>query len=86
LLLSNCVRCLIFFVYLVSVLIQHHFTCYHLVIKFLTQRAYGVQALCVVDVDLDRTSDALTAVSVQLDSTTTSMACMALVVCVQQVS
>ena len=43
------------FIHLVNVLLQNRFTCYHLVSKFFTQTAFGVQASCVVHADMDPT-------------------------------
>ena len=74
------------FIYLVNVLLQNRFTWFHLVAKFFTQPAFGVQASCVVDADQDHTSDAITAVSAQLDFITLSMACMVHVYYVLQVT
>ena len=75
-----------FFIHSVNVLLQHRSTCYHLVSRFFTHEALDVQASCVVIADLDLTSNVLTAVFVQLDFITTSMAIMVLVFCVLQVS
>ena len=75
-----------FFIHIVNVLLQNRFTCYHLVRKFLTQMAFGVQASCVVDADLDATTDAITAVFARLDIITISMARMVHVFCVLQVT
>jgi len=75
-----------FFIHLVNVLLQNRFTYYQLVRKSFTQSAFGVQASCAVDADLDPTTDALTAVFAQLDFIAISMACMVHVFSVLQVT
>ena len=75
-----------FFIHLVNVLLQNRFTCFHLVGKFLTQPAFGVQASCVVNADQDPTTDAKTAVFAPLDYITISMTPMVPVNCVRQVT